>query len=46
MNMPTANSLFGQKFVYAAMVEADAANIIGKGFLGTDDPRNGLALSQ
>lgn len=36
----------GQKFVYAATVEADAAHIIGKGSLGTDDPRNGLALSK
>lgn len=36
----------GQKFVYSATVEADAAHIIGKGVLGTDDPRNGLALSK
>lgn len=36
----------GQKFVYSATVEADAAHIIGKGVLGTDDPRNGLALAK
>jgi putative restriction endonuclease len=36
----------GQKFVYASAVEADAAHIIGKGVLGTDDPRNGIALSK
>jgi len=36
----------GQKFVYSATVEADAAHIIGKGFRGTDDPRNGLAMSK
>jgi hypothetical protein len=36
----------GQKFVYSAAVEADAAHIIAKGNRGTDDPRNGLALSK
>jgi len=36
----------GQKFVYSATVEADAAHIIAKGNRGTDDPRNGLALSK
>ena len=36
----------GQKFVYASAVEADAAHIIAKGHRGTDDPRNGLALSK
>ena len=36
----------GQKFVYSATVEADAAHIIAKGKRGTDDPRNGLALSK
>jgi len=35
-----------QKFVYSDAVEADAAHIIGKGERGTDDPRNGLALSK
>ena len=28
------------------MIEAEAAHIIGKDVLGTDDPRNGLALSR
>jgi hypothetical protein len=36
----------GQKFVYSSTVEADAAHIIAKGNRGTDDPRNGLALSK
>jgi hypothetical protein len=36
----------GQKFVYSVTVEADAAHIIAKGVRGTDDPRNGLALSR
>ena len=36
----------GQKFVYSETVEADAAHIIAKGNRGTDDPRNGLALSR
>jgi hypothetical protein len=36
----------GQKFVYSLTVEADAAHIISKGVRGTDDPRNGLALSR
>ena len=36
----------GQKFVYSSTVEADAAHIIAKGKRGTDDPRNGLALSK
>jgi hypothetical protein len=36
----------GQTFVYSDTVEADAAHIIGKGVRGTDDPRNGLALSK
>jgi hypothetical protein len=39
-------SVTGQKFVYSTTVEADAAHIIGKGVRGTDDPRNGLALSK
>lgn len=45
-NYDRACAVTGQKFVYAAAVEADAAHIIGKGELGTDDPRNGLALSK
>lgn len=36
----------GQKFVFSETVEADAAHIIDKGSRGTDDPRNGLALSK
>jgi hypothetical protein len=36
----------GQKFVYSSTVEADAVHIIAKGVRGTDDPRNGLALSR
>jgi putative restriction endonuclease len=36
----------GQKFVYSSSVEATAAHIIGKRKRGTDDPRNGLALSR
>jgi hypothetical protein len=37
----------GQKFVYEHRVfEADAAHIIAKGKLGSDDPRNGIALSK
>ena len=39
-------AITGQKFVYSDAVEADAAHIIGKGERGTDDPRNGLALSK
>jgi hypothetical protein len=36
-----------QKFVYEHRVfEADAAHIIAKGKLGSDDPRNGIALSK
>jgi hypothetical protein len=36
----------GQKFVFSDTIEADAAHIIGKEFRGTDDPRNGLAMSK
>jgi putative restriction endonuclease len=36
----------GQRFRYRETVEADATHIIGKDVLGTDDPRNGLALSR
>ena len=36
----------GQKFVYSSTVKSDAAHIIAKGIKGTDDPRNGLALSK
>ncbi len=34
-----------KKFLYQSTVEAQAAHIIGKEVKGTDDPRNGLALS-
>jgi predicted restriction endonuclease len=36
----------GQRFVYSDTIEAHAAHIIGKEFRGTDDPRNGLAMSR
>jgi len=36
----------GQRFVYNRYVEAEAAHIIAKESLGTDDPRNGIALSR
>ena len=36
----------GQKFRSARHVEADGAHIIGKEVRGTDDPRNGIALSK
>jgi Predicted restriction endonuclease len=36
----------GQRFRHGPNVEAEAAHIIGKEVLGTDDPRNGLALSR
>jgi hypothetical protein len=36
----------GQRFRRGKMIEAEAAHIIGKDVLGTDDPRNGLALSR
>jgi hypothetical protein len=36
----------GQRFVHASTIEAEAAHIIAKGKRGTDDPRNGLALSR
>lgn len=36
----------GQRFRYGNTVEAEAAHIIGKDVLGTDDPRNGLSLSR
>jgi predicted restriction endonuclease len=35
----------GQRFRRGKTIEAEAAHIIGKDVLGTDDPRNGLALS-
>jgi hypothetical protein len=36
----------GQRFLSAHHVEADGAHIIGKEVRGTDDPRNGIALSK
>jgi predicted restriction endonuclease len=36
----------GQRFVFAQHIEAEAAHIISKEVRGTDDPRNGLALSR
>jgi hypothetical protein len=36
----------GQRFRSAHHVEADGAHIIGKEVRGTDDPRNGIALSK
>jgi HNH endonuclease len=36
----------GQRFRHGNTIEAEAAHIIGKEVLGTDDPRNGLALSR
>lgn len=36
----------GQKFHSRLHVEADGAHIIGKEVRGTDDPRNGIALSK
>lgn len=36
----------GQRFHSARHVEADGAHIIGKDVRGTDDPRNGIALSK
>ena len=35
----------GSKFVHGSVVEAEAAHVIGKDVNGTDDPRNGIALS-
>lgn len=39
-------AVFRAKFRYQKHVEADAAHIIGKDRNGTDDPRNGIALSK
>jgi HNH endonuclease len=36
----------GQRFVYGSHIEAEAAHIISKEVRGTDNPRNGLALSR
>ncbi len=39
-------AITGQRFRYGSTTEAHAAHIISKEDLGTDDPRNGLALSR
>lgn len=36
----------GQHFKFDNLIEAQAAHIIGRGNKGTDDPRNGIALSR
>ena len=41
-----ACAVTGQKFHSPRHVEADGAHIIGKDVRGTDDPRNGIALSK
>jgi hypothetical protein len=45
-NFQNTCAVTGQKFVYGDVVEAEAAHIIGKEVSGTDDPRNGVALSR
>src|SRR6185369_19493 len=45
-NYENACAITGQKFKYEQVIEADAAHIIGKNVNGTDDPRNGVALSK
>jgi len=44
-NYDRSCAVLGEKFVYGKVTEAQAAHIIGKEARGTDDPRNGLALS-
>ena len=39
-------AITGQRFKSPRHVEADGAHIIGKDVRGTDDPRNGVALSR
>lgn len=39
-------AITGQRFRYGTTIEAEAAHIISKDVFGTDDPRNGLALSR
>lgn len=38
-------AVLGSKFSYGNFTEAQAGHIIGKNVRGTDDPRNGIALS-
>jgi hypothetical protein len=45
-NYGHACAVTGQKFHSPRHVEADGAHIIGKEVRGTDDPRNGIALSK
>ncbi len=44
-NYDSTCAIFGSKFKFNDTTEAQAAHIIGKEANGTDDPRNGLALS-
>jgi len=45
-NYGYACAVTGQRFHSSSHVEADGAHIIGKEVRGTDDPRNGIALSK
>ena len=45
-NYSNTCSITGSRFAFNSTVEAQAAHIISKEVNGTDDPRNGLALSQ
>jgi hypothetical protein len=45
-NYDCACAVTGQRFKSPHHVEADGAHIIGKDVRGTDDPRNGIALSR
>ena len=45
-NYGYACAVTGQRFHSFSHVEADGAHIIGKEVRGTDDPRNGIALSK
>ena len=45
-NYGYACAITGQRFRSSSHVEADGAHIIGKEVRGTDDPRNGIALSK
>lgn len=45
-NYSNTCSITGSRFAFNSTVEAHAAHIISKEVNGTDDPRNGLALSQ
>jgi len=45
-NYSNACSVTGSQFSYCSTIEAHAAHIISKELNGTDDPRNGIAMSQ